>query len=167
MNIAKPRDRIWFNMLNTERMSRYYSRRYESLKKQHLIFTFIVAVVPVVAIAILQLDLKNKEGVASLILIAAALLEIALIHFGSGGDIKACKVMGNQNAELAKHWRHLWVDQHRPDVLPMIETLESISTQAMSESISHFDWFWARDKLYNKCAEETNSDFKREFGFET
>ena len=157
MDVSNPRDRIWLNMHNTERMARYFSRRSRQLELRHKTFTFFVAVIPVIAIAILQLDWENKHVVASGVLTAAAVIEIALIHFGSGGDVKAAKVIGNQAARLAEDWRLLWIDQGRNNIVQWIESLERQTVQITAEGVSY------KEDLNDECFEEVEHEFSYKF----
>lgn len=158
MDVSNPRDRIWLNMHNTERMARYFSRRSSQLEMRHKIFTFFVAVIPVIAIAILQLDLEGKYWLASGVLVVAAVIEIALIHFGSGGDVKAAKIIGNQAARLAEDWRLLWIDQKRDNIVQWIELLERQTVQITAEGVSY------REELNDECFEEVEHEFSYKFG---
>ena len=158
MEMRNPRDRIWLNMHNTERMARYFSRRSEQLEMRHKMLTFPIALIPIVAIAILQFEWESKYLAASVILLIAAVLELALIHFGSGGDVKAAKIMGNQAARLAEEWRRLWVDQRRDSLVQWIELLEGQTSQITAEGISY------RKRLNDECFEEVEYEFAYKFG---
>ena len=163
MNVSKPKDRIWDNWRESERRARYYSRRSRHLEKQHKWLTFPIALVPVAAVAILQVEWEHKLVVTTVFLTVGAVLELALLHFGSGGDIKAAKIMGNMNTELARQWRKLWIDQKRNNVVQWIEELEALSEQSTAESISH-SVRKGENRLSNQCAEETNLALERQFG---
>lgn len=163
MDIRRPRDRIWDNLRETERLKRYYSRRSRQLDLQHKWLTFPIAAIPVLAVVILQGEGQNRHLTASYMVIIAAILELALLHFGSGGDVKAAKIMGNQTTALAKQWRNLWFNQDRDDIMKWIEAMELLTDRAIDEPISHFK-FRGKNYLDIKCAEEVNDVLVRKFG---
>ena len=158
MDMRTPRDRIWYHMHNTERMSRYYARRSRALAKRHKIYTFLVAAIPVVAIATLGFNWEYKEWLASGILLVAALIEVAVIHFGVGSDVKAARIMGLQAGKLSEQWRKLWLDQERADVLSWIEFLEDQTKHVGIESIPY------DNKLSAQCHREVIREFATQFG---
>lgn len=158
MDMADTRDRIWLNMHNTERMARYFSRRSQQLKMRHKLLTFPVALIPVVAIVVLQFEWQSKYLASSIILLVAAVLELALLHFGSGNDVKAARFMGNQAARLAEDWRRLWIDQKRENIVQWVEVLERQTSQITSEGVSY------DEKLNEECFEEVEYEFAYKFG---
>lgn len=157
MDTRNPRDRIWLHMHDTERMTRYYSQRSRQLDNKHKLLTYPVALLPVLAIFVLQTEWDQKYLTASLVLLVAAAVELALLHFGTGGDIKAAKIMANQTARLAEEWRRLWIDQRRDNIVQWIELLEGQTEQITSESISY------KEKLNQKCFDEVEHEFAYKF----
>ncbi len=108
MNIRDYRDRVWYNFQNAERASRYYSRLSDKLQTRHKIVTFILAVAPVAAIAMLQSDWDIKQVLVAFILYLVAIIELALIHFDLGGNVKAARIMNVESDRVANQWRKLW-----------------------------------------------------------
>ena len=148
MNSTKPRDRIWFNMLNAERMYRYYSRRSQQLDARYKRITYGITVIPLVAFALFGLEWQYANWVASALLFVAGLCEVWIIHEGLGGDIKAAKIMANQTTELAQQWRWLWINQKRADTTRWIEMLERQTQAVTMESIPY------REDVSAECAKE-------------
>lgn len=163
MNVKNPKERIWNNLRNAERMSRYYSRRSQQLDSQYKWITFPIAFIPVAALVILQGDWENKYELASIILFVTAVLEVSLLHFRIGGDIKAAKVTANQTTKLAQEWRKLWIDPDRDNIVHLIELLEGITVYATAESISH-PRFLFKNRLRNQCAKDANHALSIQFG---
>ena len=158
MDIANTRDRIWLNMHNTERMAKYFSRRSRQLEKKHNWLTFPLILIPALAIFVLQLEWQYKFEASSIILLIAAVLELTLLHFGSGQDVKAAKYMSNQSAKLSNDWKKLWIDQGRDNIVEWIEMLEGQTDQITSESVSY------KEKLNEECFEEVEYEFAYKFG---
>ena len=163
MDMRKPRDRIWRNMLNAKRLSLYYSRRTQQLEKRHKLITFSIALIPVIAIALLQLEWEFKYVAAAALLFVAAVVEVAVIHFGSGGDVKAAKIMANQTTEIAYQWSQLWIDQNRDDIMRWIEMLERATQTITTESISH-QKRKGENHLDTQCAEDAKHELTLLFG---
>ena len=163
MSIQNPRNRIWDNLRNTERMALYYSKRSRQLEKDHKWLTFPNALIPVVAVFVSQQAWESRFWIASIILFAGAVLQLALLHFGSGGDVKAAKIMGNLNAELAQHWKKLWIEQKHINITLQIEMLESIGNQTTTEPIAHHTRK-GENRLNTQCAKDVNHALSIQYG---
>ena len=158
MDLANSRDRIWNSMHRAERMSRYYSKRSRQLDFRYKVITFVIALIPLAALALYQTEVKYSEWSVPILLSVAGFCEFALIHFGLGGDTKAAKVMANQSTELAQQWRVLWIDQNREDIVKWIESLERQAIAITTESIPY------REDVNDECFEETKYVLASQFG---
>ena len=158
MDLRKPRERIWFGMLNAKRMSLYYSKRSRQLEIRYKVITFFVALIPVIALGLLLSEFPLPIWIVPTILFCAGLCEIALIHFGLGSDTKAAKVMANQTTEIAKQWRQLWIDQDRHDIEQWIEVLESQEIAITAEEIPY------KENVSMECAREAKRVLAIQFG---
>lgn len=158
MDSRKTRDRLWFGMLNAERMSRYYTRRSEQLDSRYKGITFGIALLPLIALALYQSGLPHTKWIVPVILSVAGFAELALIHFGLGSDTKAAKIMANQTTELAQQWRRLWIDQNRDGIREWIEMLETQEKTITAESIPY------REDVNLECAKEAKHGLAIQFG---
>ena len=163
MNIRQPRDRIWTNTHNAERLSLYYSRRAEQLAKRQRQITFAVSVPLIVAVALLQLNWAYAFQLVSGLLFLTGLCEAGIIHFRVGEDIRVAKVKAIQANEVAYQWRLLWIDQNRGDIVQWIELLERMNQQITAESILHSKKK-GENHLDNKCAEDAKHALAIQFG---
>ena len=165
MNISNASDRIWHNLRNMERLSRYYSRRSRQLEIRQKIISFVVVVPLLIAVGLFQTGWENAAEITSALLFVTGICEAAIIHFGLGGDIKAAKIASNQTGELAQQWRKLWIDQHRADIVQWIDVLESLTVRATSEIISHPTVNLKRKNYLDiECAKEAKHALQRQFG---
>ena len=112
MDTRNPRDRIWINMHDTERLSLYYSRRSEKLVSRQNRITFAATAVLIVAIGLFQIEWEYAIELASGLLFIAGFCEAAIIHFRTGEDIKAARIKASLASEVAYQWRLLWIDQN-------------------------------------------------------
>lgn len=158
MDISKPRDRIWYFMHKTERLSRYYSKRTRQLDIRFKLITLALTLIPALALALPQLPWSYPNWLIPTALVLVGLSEMAIIHFGVGGETKAAKIMANQTTELARQWRWLWIHQDRTDVERWSEMLESQLEAAVAEPIP------LQKKLNEKSFEETENAFAVQFG---
>ena len=163
MDIRNPRDRIWDNLRNAERLSLYYSRRSEQLATRQRRITFVVAFPLLISVALFQLDWNHAIWVALSLLFVTGVCEAAIIHFRIGEDIKASKIKSNQATEVAYQWRKLWIDQNRDNIVLWVELLERMTQQITTESISHSK-HRGTNPLNTKCAEDANHALSAQFG---
>ena len=145
-------------MLDANRMSRYYSARASKIDKRYKRATFILVAIPVLALALPNFEFAYPNWLIPIALILAGIGEVAVLHFGMGGDTKAAKIMANQTTELAHQWRWLWVNQQEVDVAPWIEMLERQTAASTTESI-HPD-----KSVSEECAREANHELTFQFG---
>ena len=136
MNITNTSDRIWLHLLNTERLTRYYSKRSKQLESRQRWVAFSVAIPIFVSLWLYQSDWDGTNTLASILLFFTGIFEAAVIRFGTGGDVKAAKIVSIQTNELAQQWRRLWRNQHRSDIEQWVDVLEVLTIRATSEQIS-------------------------------
>lgn len=158
MDMSKPRDRIWYNMLDLNRMARYYSRRSGQLEKLYKGVALVVALIPLVVLGMYQLKWVHATLVGPIVLFAVGLAEFAIIHYDFGGNVKSAKIKSNQSSELAGQWRDLWIEQDRPNRDKWMESLERQKNALMTESIPF------SKRLNDKCAKEVKIELPKQFG---
>ncbi len=158
MNTRIPRDKIWYFMHKTERLSRYFSKRTRQLDKRFKLITYVLTAIPALALALPQFDWTYPDWLIPAILVAVGLCEIAVINFGLGGDTKAARIMANQTTALARQWRWLWTNQDRADVAQWSEMLESQLDAAVAESIP------LQKSVNDESYEETERALAIQFG---
>ena len=158
IDIRDYRDRVWYHFQNAERASRYYSRLSHKLQTKHRIVTFVLSVAPVAAIALLQSDWQTKQVIAAVILWSVAIIELALIHFDLGGNVKAARIMNVEADRAANQWRKLWYNVDIEEPTAWVDYLEE-QTRYMggSEAIAY------DRKLNEQCAREINHEFTQQF----
>lgn len=157
MNKPNLRKKIWKLMHKTERLSRYYSKRTRQLDTRFKLVTYALTVIPALALALPQFP-WYPDWITPAALIGVGVCEIAVIHFGIGGDSKAAKVMANQTTELARQWRWLWNHQDRSDTERWSEMLESQLEASVAESIP------LHKNTNDESFEETERELAIQFG---
>ncbi len=157
------RNRIWDKMIDTERMSRYYARRAESLNRKHMCLSFLTSVLIILAIACYQIDIIDKIGpvVAFVLLVAVSLFQVYLLHYAPSIDRKAASVMSLQSGKLTEQWRKLWIDHESDNGQNMglwVEFLED-QTKHIATTIIPYD-----ECANQQCNKEARDEIGRQFG---
>ena len=128
-------------------------------------YSSVITSVPLVALFIFQIETPNgseilhREWVVPLLLLLVSLIEWYIAQSNLRGDISASRVMGVQFHKLAEKWRLLWIYQDRENIEQWIDNREDLTNHMAVEHLIAFD-----ENLRDKCQEEANSEFERQFG---
>ena len=158
MDVRNSSDRIWYNMINAERMHRYYSGQTKILKRRYSISSFLIIVLPILVLMIYQLDIQFSNWIIALLLLFISTCGAIVFHFGLARDASVCEIMANQSGKLSEQWRRLWLDQNRHDLESWIRFLEE-QTNHLGINVVPYN-----KDLNNKAAKETLDEYVSQFG---
>ena len=170
MDASNPRDRIWDKMVDTERMSRYYARRAQSLEFRHLALSLVNTILFISALATYQIDANTVLKLSSdlpdhlvpfILIFLSAVLQAYLLQFSPYKYSKAAGVMSLQSGKLVEHWRKLWIDfsnNKKENLHLRIETLEDLTKHVSTTQIPY------HEKTNDECDKEAKVEFAKQFG---
>ena len=100
------REQVWLGILDTERLTRYYQRKSDHLRRINNWLSFAMAISSTAAMA--SLIAQVPELLASVLLLLAGGLALWLRQFDYSGKATAANLFCDQYVALAVEWRRLW-----------------------------------------------------------
>ena len=148
---------IWLGMLDSERLSRYYRKLSDRMKRNHFILSAFILLSSTAAIASLISELYGWVAAIFLLIVAVAVIWHHLGEYSKRAALAS--VVAIQCDSLASEWKHLWLERNtRPDALAQASALERRMTEATNLYDGPQD-----DALNVKCAEEAYAAAQVEF----
>ena len=153
-------NQVWLGMLDSDRLSRYYSRityRYQQIGRW-----FIIAVT-LLSSGVVVLFLTDGPVIASQIsALVVAVLSIWLRYADYSTKAYKTSQIANECANLSLGWKSLWSDLY---TTPDIDARVSQLNRELVEITKDADLLGVTGKkrLHEKCARETYESAKAEF----
>ena len=139
---------IWLGMLDSERLSRYYRKLSDRMRRNHFILSAFILLSSTAAIASLMSEVYDWIAAIFLLVVAATVIWHHLGEYSKRAAL--ANVVAIQCDGLASEWKHLWLERDSSvDALAQASALE----QRMTDATNLYDGP-QDDALNVKCAEE-------------
>ncbi len=148
---------IWLGMLDSERLSRYYRKLSDRMRRNYFVLSAFILLSSTAAIASLISELYDWVAAIFLLVVAVAVIWHHLGEYSKRAAL--ANVVAIQCDVLTSEWKHLWLEREsRPDALAQASALERRMTEATNLYDGPQD-----DALNVKCAEEAYAAVQVEF----
>lgn len=149
------KQRIWDNLLDAGRMSRYYGARSDRAQTFHLVLTIATIMSTIAAATVL---LWENIAVSAGFFFLSALLSIVSVVLDFSGRAQVSRMIAGQLREIEVQLRLLWHNDS-PDV-QIVELLEGRVESAVRED----PFLSVNETLNNKCNEEAYRAIESYYG---
>ena len=150
---------IWFGLLDAERLTRYYGRLSDRMRRINFALTAFTLLASTAAFASLMVRLPDFVSALCFVGVAAALIWMHLSEYSKKAAIAS--VVAQQCEDLATEWRELWFRQNEESIDPLARAADLKRKEnritALYDSADD-------DALNQKCAQEAYTVVQAEFG---
>ena len=157
-------DQVWYGMVDSERVSRYYMALADKMTSRHYWWTFGVLVTAAGVPASLAFDLPDWATAA----ISTGVIGITIWTVCAEYSRKAvaAAIIADRCRILAQKWKSLWVNQKRYSTDGFISKIETLNKR-MEEATASREIAWIQlrtdDKIHKRCTHEAETNLEFEF----
>ncbi len=149
---------IWLGFLDAERLTRYYGRLSDRMRRINFALTVFTLLASTAAFASLMVHLPDFVSALCFVAVAVALVWMHLSEYSKKAAIAS--IVAQQCEDLAVEWKELWFRQNEEGIDPLsriaeLKRRESRITALYDSEDDH--------ALNEKCAEEAYSVAQAEF----
>ena len=161
-------DQVWYGMVDSERLSRYYMALADTMTSKHYWWTFGVLVTAAGVPASLAFDLPDwAEGWATAAMSAGVIgITIWTVCADYSRKAVAAAIIADRCRILAQQWKSLWVNQNSYDTDDFISEIKTL-TKRMEEATASQEIAWIQlrpnNKLHDRCTNEAENILESEF----
>ena len=140
------RERVWYGMLDAERLTRYYLRLATRFERYNFALNVVIAIFSLGAAAVLLAELPQWISATLFFVVAGAVIWMSYANYSKKHAIAL--MVSKQCSETVLGWRQLWYDLDAPNGAERASDLERRLNEITDVELN------VDDKLNQSCAEE-------------
>ena len=151
-------DRIWHDMLEAARLSKYYERMAPRFRRRHFATNVVISALSLLAASVLLIDLSDWISAALFLAVSITVVWNSYSDYSKRATI--ARYVGRRCNQITTEFRGIWYDEDTEFSVERIATLERELDLVTDVEID------IDDRLNSRIQEETYLAYEKEFDYQ-